>query len=162
MVTCGCQSKHIENRRRVPSPHHPPTHPTNVQQWKAFTYEEDFLQETNEILREKFCEKAIFQEEHFARKGFWEKDILWERDFERRTNLILLTDLKEWINYPNPLNQNWSIRVKQYPHSLAKEDHIWFCGARRIHIVRSRVADSCQNTGLRTIKIHLYTYENRV
>ena len=91
MVTCG-MSKHIKNRRPVPSPHHPPTHPPNVQQWKAFTYEEEFLRETFQegwdFARRTFCEKGILRERNFERRTFFEKGIFRERDFERRIRLI--------------------------------------------------------------------------
>ena len=85
-------SKHIQNRCPVPSPHHPPTHPPNVQQWKAFTFEEEFLRETFQegwdFARRTFCEKGILRERNFERRTFFEKGIFRERDFERRIPLI--------------------------------------------------------------------------
>ena len=111
-------SKHIQTRRPAPSLP-PPTHPPNVQQWKAFTCEEEFLQETckqDEILRER----------HFAKKGFWEKDNLRERDFERKgfwekNPIHGFDESVDWFS--KSLNPNWSFRESSdSPNSLAAKE----------------------------------------
>ena len=64
-------NEHIQNRRpRPPTTHHPP----NVQQWKDFTREEEFSQET-------------LREEDFARsRKFWEKKISREEILREESN----------------------------------------------------------------------------
>ena len=121
MDTC-CMSKHIQHRRPVPSPHKPPTHPPNVQQWKAFTYKEEFLRETFQegwdFARRTFCEKGILRERNFERRTFFEKGIFRERDFSRKgfweKNPI------DWFS--KSLNKNWSIREwSDWPNSPSQK-----------------------------------------
>ena len=87
MVTCG-MSKHIQNRRPVPPP---PTHGMYNNEKPSRTRRNfcERLFKNDEILREghfarkgfwekDICEKGILQERNFSRKGFWEKGILRE------------------------------------------------------------------------------------
>ena len=137
MITCG-MSKHIHNSRPATFPHHPPTH--GVQQWKVFTYVRggifardrwDFARRTlreRDFARRIFCEKGILREGHFARKGFWEKN---ESDSR-------IWRMNRLIDFSNPLNQKWSIRVKRFPKSLAKEDYFYSIDLISITYVRAR------------------------
>ena len=93
-----------------PPPTHPPTKRTTVQN----LYKEEFGQET-------FQEGWDFARRMFCEKDIYEKDILRERNFERR---IWFTDLKNQLIYLffKSLNQNWSIyKSSDWPNSLAQK-----------------------------------------
>ena len=117
MITCG-MLKHIHNSRPATSPHHPPTHPpsTTMKSLHIHTRRNFY---TDEILREGLCEKDILRERDFERRTFCEKGIL-------REEWIWFTDLKnesiDWFFKSVGIKIDRSIRVKRFPKSLTKED----------------------------------------